>query len=136
MDIPTFRLPPWLCDMMLNDLRDEIAGRPAAAPHGFTIGGEPVPEEYADAPASRSRQPQMAPKAAPAAEPPKAKPPVVTTAFIPLTTEELHELREQFRVKEFGAAWLAEEWGLSPEYAQEIVNQLRDEQSKKKAKAA
>jgi hypothetical protein len=98
--------------------------------------GEPIPEEYADAPNSRSRQPQMAAKAAPAAEPPKPTTPIVTTAFIPLTTEEMHNLRESFRKKEFGVSWLAEEYGMPPDEAQKIVNQLREEQAQKKAKAA
>jgi hypothetical protein len=98
--------------------------------------GEPIPEEFADAPASRSRQPQMAAKAAPAAEPPKPATPIVTTAFIPLTTEEMHNLRESFRKKEFGVSWLADEYGMPTDEAQKIVNQLREEQAQKKAKAA
>jgi hypothetical protein len=103
---------------------------------GLHRRGEPVPAEYADAPASRSRQPQMAAKAAPAAEPPKSTAPIVTTAFIPLTTEEMHNLRESFRKKEFGVSWLADEYGMPPDEAQKIVNQLREEQAQKKAKAA
>lgn len=101
--------------------------------------GEPVPEEYTDAPASRTRAPQNVepPKDAPAAEPANAaSKPVVTTGFIPLTTEEMHELRERFRVKEFGAKWLADEYDMPPDKAQEIVDQLRAEQANRKAKAA
>ncbi len=38
-----FRVPAWLCAVILSQLRAEVADRPAAAPHGFTIGGEENP---------------------------------------------------------------------------------------------
>lgn len=59
--------------------------------------------------------------------------PVVTVAEITLTTEEMHELREKFRKKEFGVTWLREEYGLPEPYARQIIQQLRDEAQKKKA---
>lgn len=59
--------------------------------------------------------------------------PVITAGYLPPTKEEMAELREKFRVKEFGAKWLAEEYGIPPDKAAEILDQLRAE---KKAKAA
>jgi hypothetical protein len=38
-----FILPPWLCAGILDALRTHVQGRPAAAPHGFTIGGDDHP---------------------------------------------------------------------------------------------
>ncbi len=86
--------------------------------------GEPMPEQYAGAAASRTKQPQ---NAAPAAAP------VVTAGPVVLTTEDMHEIRETFRKKEFGTKKLVDDYGVSEERAQEIVNKLRAEQ---KAKAA
>lgn len=44
MAAPDFRLPTWLCRNILGDLRERHASvAPAAAPHGFTIGGEDAP---------------------------------------------------------------------------------------------
>lgn len=40
---PDFRLPPWLCRGILEDLRTNLQGAPATAPHGLTIGDEPAP---------------------------------------------------------------------------------------------
>lgn len=41
--MPPFIMPPWLCDRMLRILRYEVGDKPAADPHGFTIGGDENP---------------------------------------------------------------------------------------------
>lgn len=42
-EAPIFRMPQWLCGNILFDLQRSIANKQAAAPHGFTIGGEESP---------------------------------------------------------------------------------------------
>lgn len=102
----------------------EMALRVKAGKRGLHRRGEPIPPEYADAPISRTRKPQMA-------DAPAAKP-IVTTAPVELDDAEMAELRETFRKKEFGTRYLTEDQGFTPEQAERIITQLRAEAQQKR----